>query len=57
MTEAGHVLKPGEKVSYDGLEFQIERVERRRVMCVKLELPEVLEQNSAAESTSAPSHS
>lgn len=38
MTEAGHVLKPGEVVQHDGLVFQIERVEKRRVMRVKLEI-------------------
>jgi CBS domain containing-hemolysin-like protein len=38
MTEAGHVLKPGEVVRYNGLLFQVERVERRRVMRVRLEL-------------------
>jgi CBS domain containing-hemolysin-like protein len=40
MTEAGHVLKPGEVVCYNGLSFQVERVERRRVMRVSLEVPE-----------------
>jgi CBS domain containing-hemolysin-like protein len=39
MTEAGHVLKPGEKVEYNGLVFEIDRVERRRVITVRLELP------------------
>ena len=39
MTEAGHVLKPGEKVEYNGLVFEIDRVERRRVIGVRLELP------------------
>jgi len=39
MTEAGHVLKPGEKVEYNGLLFQIDRVERRRVISVRLEVP------------------
>ncbi len=39
MTEAGHVLKPGEKVVYNGLVFEIDRVERRRVISVRLELP------------------
>jgi CBS domain containing-hemolysin-like protein len=39
MTEAGHVLKPGEKVEYNGLVFEIDRVERRRVISVRLELP------------------
>jgi CBS domain containing-hemolysin-like protein len=38
MTEAGHVLKPGEVVKYDGLVFHVERVEKRRVMRVKLEI-------------------
>ena len=38
MTEAGHVLKPGEVVQYDGLTFQVERVEKRRVRRVKLEI-------------------
>ena len=38
MTQAGHVLKPGEVVQHDGLIFKIERVEKRRVMRVKLEI-------------------
>lgn len=38
MTRAGHVLKPGEVVQHDGLVFKIERVEKRRVMRVKLEI-------------------
>ena len=38
MTEAGHVLKPGEVVQHDGMVFKIERVEKRRVMRVKLEI-------------------
>jgi CBS domain containing-hemolysin-like protein len=41
MTQAGHVLKPGETVEYDGLLFHVERVERRRVISVRLELPSV----------------
>jgi CBS domain containing-hemolysin-like protein len=40
MTVAGHVLKPAEIVSYNDLQFRVERVERRRVMRVSLELPE-----------------
>lgn len=40
MTVAGHVLKPGEVVNHNGLVFRIERVERRRVMRVSLDLPE-----------------
>jgi CBS domain containing-hemolysin-like protein len=39
MTEAGHVLKPGDKVNYNGLCFEVDRVERRRVISVRLELP------------------
>lgn len=38
MTQAGHVLKPGEVVQYNGLSFKVERVEKRRVRCVKLEI-------------------
>ncbi|HSE17825.1 MAG TPA: hemolysin family protein [Pyrinomonadaceae bacterium] len=38
MTEAGHVLKPDEVVQHDGLVFKVERVEKRRVMRVKLEI-------------------
>jgi CBS domain containing-hemolysin-like protein len=38
MTETGHVLKPGEVVQHDSLVFKIERVEKRRVMRVKLEI-------------------
>jgi CBS domain containing-hemolysin-like protein len=37
MTEAGHVLQPGEVVKHDGLLFHVERVERRRVIRVRLE--------------------
>ena len=39
MTEAGHVLKPGDKVNYNGILFEVDRVERRRVISVRLELP------------------
>jgi CBS domain containing-hemolysin-like protein len=39
MTEAGHVLKPGDKVNYNGFLFEVDRVERRRVISVRLELP------------------
>jgi len=38
MTQAGHVLKPGEVVQHHGLVFKVERVEKRRVMRVKLEI-------------------
>ena len=39
MTQAGHVLNPGEVVKYNGLAFKIDRVERRRVIIVHLYLP------------------
>jgi CBS domain containing-hemolysin-like protein len=38
MTEVGHILKPGDKVHYNGLRFEVDRVERRRVITVRLEL-------------------
>jgi CBS domain containing-hemolysin-like protein len=47
MTEAGHVLQPGEAVRRDGLLFHIERVERRRIISVRLEKveePEAVEE-------------
>jgi CBS domain containing-hemolysin-like protein len=40
MSAAGHVLQPGEVIEYDGLRFHIERVERRRLLQVRLELTE-----------------
>ena len=39
MTEAGHVLKPGDEINYNGFRFEVDRVERRRVISVKLQLP------------------
>jgi CBS domain containing-hemolysin-like protein len=41
MTEAGHVLNPGEVVQHDGLVFKVEQVEKRRVMRVKLEIVQI----------------
>jgi CBS domain containing-hemolysin-like protein len=41
MTQAGHVLNPGEVVEYNGLSFEIDRVERRRVISVRLKMTEV----------------
>src|SRR6185503_17479936 len=43
MTEAGHMLKPGDQVNYNGILFEVDRVERRRVITVRLELPAVEE--------------
>lgn len=39
MTEAGHVLQPGEVIESDGLKFIVEKVERRRLLRVRLEVP------------------
>ena len=52
MTEAGHMLKPGDKVNYNGFIFEVDRVERRRVITVRLELPVVDQQAPTAEPTS-----
>jgi len=52
MTEAGHMLKPGDKVNYNGFIFEVDRVERRRVITVRLELPTVDQQTPAAEPAS-----
>src|SRR5882762_381810 len=38
MTVAGHVLQSGEVIESDGLRFHIEKVERRRLLLVRLEL-------------------
>lgn len=46
MTEAGHVLQPGETIEYDGLGFHVEKVERRRLLSVRLVLPEAAEKAS-----------
>jgi CBS domain containing-hemolysin-like protein len=48
MTAAGHVLKPGETVEYNGLVFHVERVERRRVLRVRLHLTAEIEEPEAA---------
>jgi CBS domain containing-hemolysin-like protein len=48
MTAAGHVLKPGETVEHNGLVFRVEGVERRRVMRVRLEMPEEAEVSGSA---------
>src|SRR6266853_410019 len=40
MTAAGHVLQSGEVIERDGLRFHVDKVERRRLLLVRLELPE-----------------
>jgi CBS domain containing-hemolysin-like protein len=47
MTEAGHVLKPGDEIKYNSLRFEVDRVERRRVITVRLELPAAAEAGPA----------
>ena len=49
MTQAGHVLNPGEVVEYNGLSFEIDRVEKRRVISVRLKLPEVSTESETPE--------
>ncbi|HEX3146104.1 MAG TPA: hemolysin family protein [Pyrinomonadaceae bacterium] len=40
MSVAGHVLQAGEVIEHEGLKFTVEKVERRRLLRVRLELPE-----------------
>jgi CBS domain containing-hemolysin-like protein len=40
MSVAGHVLQAGEVIEHEGLQFTVEKVERRRLLRVRLELPE-----------------
>ncbi len=40
MTEAGHILKPEDIINYNSLEFKVDRVEKRRVISVRLKVPE-----------------
>jgi len=51
MTVSGHVLKPGDVVTHNGLQFRVERVERRRIMRVSLELPEEKEEATENDET------
>ena len=53
MSVAGHVLQPGEEIEHDGLKFVIEKVERRRLLQVRLELPEKNPETETAETASA----
>jgi CBS domain containing-hemolysin-like protein len=52
MTRAGHVLQAGEVIDYEGLRFHVEKVERRRLLSVRLELPEK-EAETAVETASS----
>lgn len=40
MSVAGHVLQPNEVIEHEGLSFAVGKVERRRLLSVRLELPE-----------------
>src|SRR5437762_7853026 len=53
MSVAGHVLQPGEVIEADGLRFIVEKVERRRLLKVTLELPEKKPEEELAESIQA----
>src|SRR5947199_1975896 len=53
MTAAGHVLQPAEIIEHAGLRFRVEKVERRRLLSVRLELPEKKEQADAEPERSA----
>ena len=53
MSVAGHVLQPGEVIEAEGLRFIVEKVERRRLLKVTLELPEKKPEEESAESAQA----
>jgi len=53
MTAAGHVLHAGEDVRYNGLLFHIEKVERRRLEQVRLDLPGPAQRPTSGETASA----
>jgi CBS domain containing-hemolysin-like protein len=54
MTEAGHVLRTGEVIQYEGLLFKVERVERRRIMLVKLEVMDNIHDTEPIATSAAP---
>jgi len=53
MSAAGHVLQPGEVIQHNGLRFHVERVERRRLLQVRLELPKKVPEPRAETTTGA----
>jgi len=55
MSVAGHVLQPGEVIEHEGLRFTVEKVERRRLLGVRLELPEKKPQKETEETVGAAS--
>jgi len=52
MSVAGHVLQTGEVIEHDGLRFIVERVELRRLLRVRLEMPEKKAEEESAEPAS-----
>ncbi len=55
MSVAGHVLQAGEVIEHEGLRFTVEKVERRRLLRVSLELPEKKPQTETEEPVGAAS--
>ena len=55
MSVAGHVLQPGEEIDHEGLRFIVEKLERRRLLRVRLELPNQEEEAHVPEHVSAAS--
>jgi CBS domain containing-hemolysin-like protein len=53
MTAAGHVLQPGEVIESEGLKFIVEKVERRRLLRVRLVLPEQPDELKSGETEGA----
>ena len=53
MSVAGHVLQPSEVIEAEDLRFTVEKVERRRLLNVTLELPEKKPEEEPAESAQA----
>jgi len=55
MSVAGHVLQPGELIEHEGLRFTVEKIERRRLLRVGLELPEKQVESNRQETVSTAS--
>ncbi|HYX30473.1 MAG TPA: hemolysin family protein [Pyrinomonadaceae bacterium] len=53
MSVAGHVLQPGEVIEHEGLRFAVEKVERRRLLRVRLELAESKPESDVPETAHA----
>jgi len=53
MSVAGHVLQPGEVIEHEALSFTVEKVERRRLVRVRLQVPEKKIEAGAVEAANA----